>query len=90
MPIVCIFTLLTMMSLTVIIVGTPDCLEMEHVKIWVLFHFVEEIDTKFFFGVGECTEVSELTFYKTKALDYCSRASKIFRLKTSIVTTVTS
>ena len=90
LPIVRIFTLFTMMSLTVIIKGTPDCLEMEHVEIWVFFHFMKEINPKLFFRVGECTEVSKLTFYKTKELGYCSRVSVIFRLKTSIVTTVTS
>ena len=51
---------------------------------------MKEINPKLFFRVGECTEVSKLTFYKTKELGYCSRVSVIFRLKTSIVTTVTS
>ena len=51
---------------------------------------MKEINSKLFFRVGECTEVSKLTFYKTKELGYCSRVSVMFRLKTSIVTTVTS
>ena len=40
LPVVRILTLVSLMFLVLVVERTPDCLEMEHVKVRVLLHFV--------------------------------------------------
>ena len=53
LPVMSIFTFLSMMILTIVIERTPNSLEVENVEISVLLHFMEEVDSEFFFRVSE-------------------------------------
>ena len=53
LPVVSIFTFLTMMILAIVIERAPNCLEVENVEIGVLLHFMKEVDSKFFFRVSK-------------------------------------
>ena len=53
LPVVSIFTFLSMMILAIVIERAPNSLEVENVEISVLLHFMEEVDSEFFFRVSE-------------------------------------
>ena len=49
LPVVSIFTFLSMMILAIVIERAPNSLEVENVEISVLLHFMKEVDPEFFF-----------------------------------------
>lgn len=53
LPVMSIFTSLSMMILAIIIERAPNSLEVENVEIRVLLHFMKEVDSEFFFRVSE-------------------------------------
>ena len=53
LPVMSIFTFLTMMILAIVIERAPNSLEVENVEIRVLLHFMKEVDSEFFFRVSE-------------------------------------
>ena len=53
LPVMSIFTFLTMMILAIVIERAPNSLEVENVEIRVLLHFMKEVNSEFFFRVSE-------------------------------------
>ena len=53
LPVVSIFTFLSMMILAIVIERAPNSLEVENVEISVLLHFMKEVDSEFFLRVSE-------------------------------------
>ena len=53
LPVMSIFTFLSMMILAIVIERAPNSLEVENVEIRVLLHFMKEVDSEFFFRVSE-------------------------------------
>ena len=52
------------MTLIFVIEGTPDSFEMEEVKVSVVLHLMEHIDTQLFFTMCKCTKLTKLTFVR--------------------------
>ena len=49
LPVMCIFTLITLVVLVLIIERAPDCFEVEHIEVGVLLHLVQHVNTQFVF-----------------------------------------
>ena len=60
LPVMSIDTFISQMVSTLLIERTPECLEMEHVKVLILFHSMKHVNAEFLFRIRECTKVSEL------------------------------
>ena len=65
LPVVCVLTLVALMILVLIIERAPDCLEMEHVEVCILLHFMQEIYVEFFFRVSERAQIAEFAILHT-------------------------
>ena len=48
LPVVRVHTLLTVVFSGLSVERAPDCFEMEHVEVVIMFHFVEDVDAQFF------------------------------------------
>lgn len=74
LPVMSKHTLITLMI--IFIVGTPHCFKMKHVKVWILFKFINQFYWYLCIWMGKWTEVTILTF---------SRAINVWRTKFSFI-----
>lgn len=65
LPVVCILALVSLVVLALVIEGTPNCLEVEHVEVRVLLHFVQDVNAELVFRVSERAQITELTALNT-------------------------
>ena len=65
LPVACILALVSLVVLALVIEGTPDCLEVEHVEVRVLLHFVQDVNAELVFRVSERAQITELTALNT-------------------------
>ena len=64
LPVVGVLASFTEVVLAVVIEWAPNCLEVEHVEVYVFLHQVEHVDAQFFISVGEGAEMTELAVYE--------------------------
>ena len=55
LPVVGVLTFITHMTPHLVVEGAPDSLEVEHVKVIVLLHFMKKVNRQLFFEVSEGT-----------------------------------
>ena len=63
LPVVSVLTLLSEVFLGFGVEGAPNCFEMEHVEVIIMFHFVEDVNAELLVGVCKGAEVSEIAVY---------------------------
>ena len=61
LPIVSILALVPLVTPHFIVEWAPDRLEVEHVKVRILLHLVQQVDRELLFEMGEGTQVAEVT-----------------------------
>ena len=64
LPVVCILTLVTYMVSRIAIERAPNCLEVEHKEVLVLFHQMEYVNAQLFVIMGKGAEVAEIAVYR--------------------------
>ena len=55
LPVVGVLTFITHMTPHLVVEGAPDSLEVEHVEVIVLLHFMKKVNRQLFFEVSEGT-----------------------------------
>lgn len=80
LPIVSILTFVSHVTTHLVIKRAPDSFEMEHIKVSILLHLVQQINRKFVLAVSEGAQISKVTVFHTMRVAIAELGLVLFRM----------
>ncbi len=80
LPVVSILTLVTHVTTHLVVKRAPDSFEMEHIKVSILLHLVQQINRKFVLTVSEGAQISKVTVFHTVRVAIAELGLVLFRV----------
>ncbi len=80
LPVVSILTFVSHVTTLFVVKRAPDGFEMEHIKVSILLHLVQQIDRQFVLAVSKGTQISKVAVFYTMGVAIAELGLVLFRV----------